>query len=172
MKSAARILITAILGATIITVLALTVDLRADAPPATSLLRGALPSMDPEPPNPHVRYSSAWWIAEDAVQVWKEKYGTAVILVIPAAASKPVYALDGQGAATAVQVMPQWRLTLFAAAIERGEAVWCPLSDALATLQGAALPAAPSPGIDRIQQQNARLRNAIADAILTLSSVE
>lgn len=183
MRSTTRILFTAILGATIVTILALTIDLRAapagepapllplaqSAGEPAMLLRSEIPVMDLQPVNPFTRYTSDWWIAESEVQAWKEKYKVAVLLVLPGNAENPVYALDGNGAATSVQAMPQWRLTLYAGAFARGEAFWCPLGDAIALLR-AGKTAEP---VDSEQAAEiARLKRAIAAALQTLSSVE
>lgn len=174
MISTRRILLGTLLGALLI--VGLTVSFAqagstsAPLPTPGAILRSVMPPMDLEPVNPHTRYSKEWWIAEADVQAWKDRYQTAVVVVIPAHASKPVYSPDGNGAATSILVMPQWRLTLYVGPISRGEALWCPLDEAVAILTGAAV---ATPVVDQsARKELAEIRTAVAQAIETLSSIK
>lgn len=124
-----RLLFIALLGAAIVTIVGTAIGQPAGP---TSALRTTLPDIDPKPD-----VSGANYTVENfqRLHAWSEKYGTACLIVTLRLIDRPVYSLDGQGAANAVVVVPMTSLERYRGAIERGDVVWMPLSEAIAHLQ-------------------------------------
>lgn len=146
MNSLQRVLLTAILGALIVTSIGVAFGQSSATEPIRLLNQGALRSDPPDiaapPANTAERYSPQWWVAEAEVEKWRQKYAAPVLVVFPAAIDRPAYTPSGDGAATSVAVLPMHGLWARREAIAAGQAKWALLSDAYAAMTAA--PAAPA----------------------------
>lgn len=178
MNSLQRVLLTAILGALIVTSIGVALGQSPGTPAAPGpirilnqgALRSDLPEMDAPPPNPEERYSPQWWVKEAQVELWRLKYATPVLVVLPAAVDRPVYTLSGDGAATAVSVVPMHGLWIRRAGIAAGEVLWAPLGDAYAALTAAppASDKAAAEALQRARETLAQTRQSIDAALARL----
>lgn len=174
MSSLRRIVLTALLGAIIVTSIGVAVGQSSGTPEYIDLskrvivMRGALytvpPDMAAPPENSAERYSPQWWVAEAEVEKWRQKYARPVLVILPAAIDRPVYTLSGDGAATAVAVVPMHGLWSRRAAIAAGHVLWAPLDDAFS-----ALTAPPPVTNDATAAALQRAREAAAKAVEILT---
>lgn len=173
MNSLQRVLLTAILGALIVTSIGVAFGQSSATPAAPGpirilnqgALRSNLPEMDAPPPNNTRLYTPEFWIAEAEVEKWRQRYATPVLVVLPAAIDRPVYTLSGDGAATAVAVVPMHGLWLRRAAIAAGQVLWAPLDDAYAALT------APPPASDKAAAEALqRARETLAQTRQTIDA--
>jgi hypothetical protein len=156
-----KLILIALLGAAILIVAGTAIG--QPAAPA-SALRTTFPDIDPKPD-----VSGANYTVENfqRLQAWSEKYAAACLILTPRLVDRPVYSLDGNGAANAVIVVPMSSLERYRAAIERGDVVWIPLAEAVDRLKRPPTPVGDPDAATAAALE--RYRQAVGKALAILS---